>query len=81
MAKQIAYGIDARERILDGVTLLSKAVKATLGPAGRNVVGRKILGISHRDKRRRERCKRNRTRRRLRKHGCANGQRSRFQDF
>ena len=44
MAKQIAYGIDARERILDGVTLLSKAVKATLGPAGRNVVVAKSWG-------------------------------------
>ena len=44
MAKQIAYGIDARERILDGVTLLSKAVKATLGPAGRNVVLAKSWG-------------------------------------
>ena len=44
MAKQIAYGIDARERILNGVTLLSKAVKATLGPAGRNVVVAKSWG-------------------------------------
>ena len=44
MAKQIAYGIDARGRILDGVTLLSKAVKATLGPAGRNVVVAKSWG-------------------------------------
>ncbi len=44
MAKQIAYGIDARERILSGVTLLSKAVKATLGPAGRNVVIAKSWG-------------------------------------
>ncbi len=37
-AKQLAYGVDARDKILDGVTLLSKAVKATLGPRGRNVV-------------------------------------------
>ena len=44
MAKQIAYGIDARERVLNGVTLLSKAVKATLGPAGRNVVVAKSWG-------------------------------------
>ena len=43
-AKQIAYGIDARERILKGVALLSKAVKATLGPAGRNVVLAKSWG-------------------------------------
>jgi chaperonin GroEL len=44
MAKQIAYGVDARQRILDGITLLSKAVKATLGPAGRNVVLAKSWG-------------------------------------
>ncbi len=44
MAKQIAYGIDARERVLNGITLLSKAVKATLGPAGRNVVVAKSWG-------------------------------------
>ncbi len=43
-AKQIVYGIDARERMLKGVTLLSKAVKATLGPSGRNVVLAKSWG-------------------------------------
>jgi len=43
-AKQISYGIEARERILSGVALLSKAVKATLGPAGRNVVLSKSWG-------------------------------------
>jgi len=37
-AKQILFGIDAREQVLKGVTILSKAVKATLGPRGRNVV-------------------------------------------
>ena len=37
-AKQLSFGVDAREKILDGVTILSKAVKATLGPRGRNVV-------------------------------------------
>ncbi len=37
-AKQISFGIDAREQILNGVDLLTKAVKATLGPRGRNVV-------------------------------------------
>ncbi|MBI2425639.1 MAG: chaperonin GroEL [Candidatus Hydrogenedentes bacterium] len=38
MAKQIEFGEDARRRILAGVTKLSRAVKATLGPKGRNVV-------------------------------------------
>ncbi len=37
-AKQLSYGIDARSKVLDGVRILSKAVKATLGPRGRNVV-------------------------------------------
>lgn len=37
-AKQIEFGEDARRKILDGVTKLSRAVKATLGPKGRNVV-------------------------------------------
>ena len=37
-AKQLSYGIDARSKVLDGVDILCKAVKATLGPRGRNVV-------------------------------------------
>jgi chaperonin GroEL len=37
-AKQIEFGEEARRRILAGVTKLSRAVKATLGPKGRNVV-------------------------------------------
>ena len=37
-AKQLIFGEDARRRILKGVTLLTKAVKATLGPKGRNVL-------------------------------------------
>ena len=37
-AKQLEFGEDARRGILAGVTKLSKAVKATLGPKGRNVV-------------------------------------------
>ncbi len=37
-AKQIQFGEDARKRILNGVETLARAVKATLGPRGRNVV-------------------------------------------
>src|SRR5262245_35802846 len=37
-AKQIEYGEDARKRVLEGVEILARAVKATLGPRGRNVV-------------------------------------------
>ncbi len=37
-AKQLEFGEDARRGILSGVAKLSRAVKATLGPKGRNVV-------------------------------------------
>ena len=37
-AKQLEFGEDARRGVLAGVTKLSQAVKATLGPKGRNVV-------------------------------------------
>ncbi|MEL6396918.1 MAG: chaperonin GroEL [Planctomycetota bacterium] len=43
-AKQIAFDTDARERILDGVRKLAKAVKVTLGPSGRVVVLEKSFG-------------------------------------
>ena len=43
-AKKIAYDQEAREKILHGVQQLSKAVKATLGPRGRNVVIAKSWG-------------------------------------
>ena len=36
--KQIAFGNDARDRILKGVNILAGAVKVTLGPRGQNVV-------------------------------------------
>ena len=38
MAKQLVFGEVSRNRILNGVTTIAKAVKSTLGPAGRNVV-------------------------------------------
>ena len=37
-AKQLEFGEDARRGILAGVSKLSRAVKTTLGPKGRNVV-------------------------------------------
>jgi len=43
-AKQIAFRESAREKILSGVQQLSKAVKVTLGPRGRNVVLAKSWG-------------------------------------
>ena len=44
MAKQIAFREDAREKILSGVKQLSRAVRVTLGPRGRNVVIAKSWG-------------------------------------
>src|SRR5207247_2406399 len=38
MAKQIVYGEESRQAVLRGVNKLADAVKATLGPKGRNVV-------------------------------------------
>ncbi len=43
-AKQIAFREDARDNILSGVQQLSRAVKVTLGPRGRNVVISKSWG-------------------------------------
>ncbi|MCU0858309.1 MAG: chaperonin GroEL [Pontiellaceae bacterium] len=44
MAKQLKYDVDARDAMLKGVEKLSKAVKVTLGPKGRNVVIDKKYG-------------------------------------
>ena len=43
-AKKIAFGTDARAAIQKGVSKLSKAVKITLGPCGRNVILEKSYG-------------------------------------
>jgi chaperonin GroEL len=43
-AKQLRYDQEARQSILEGVQKLSRAVKATLGPRGRNVVLDKKFG-------------------------------------
>ena len=43
-AKEIKYDSNAREKILKGVDTLANAVKATLGPRGRNVVIEKSWG-------------------------------------
>ena len=44
MAKQIVFGEQARQRIIEGVNQLANAVKVTLGPKGRNVVLDKKFG-------------------------------------
>ncbi|AMX01494.1 chaperonin GroEL [Microbulbifer thermotolerans] len=43
-AKVVKFSDDARERMLAGVNILANAVKATLGPKGRNVVLDKSFG-------------------------------------
>ena len=43
-AKDVKFGTDSRNRILDGVNILANAVKVTLGPKGRNVVLDKSFG-------------------------------------
>src|SRR5215468_7199584 len=37
-AKQLSYSDDARQKLLAGVSKLARAVRATLGPRGRNAV-------------------------------------------
>jgi chaperonin GroEL len=44
MAKQMKFDVDARDAMLKGVEKLSKAVKVTLGPKGRNVILDKKYG-------------------------------------
>ena len=43
-AKQVVFDDEARQRMLHGVNILANAVKATLGPKGRNVVLDKSFG-------------------------------------
>jgi chaperonin GroEL (HSP60 family) len=44
MAKQLLFDETARNAILKGVNLLTEAVKATLGPKGRNAILDKKFG-------------------------------------
>jgi len=43
-AKEVKFGIDARDKMVRGVNLLADAVKVTLGPKGRNVVLERSFG-------------------------------------
>src|SRR6201981_885558 len=43
-AKEVKFGVDARDRMLRGVDILANAVRVTLGPKGRNVVLDKSYG-------------------------------------
>ncbi|TDI68272.1 MAG: chaperonin GroEL [Alphaproteobacteria bacterium] len=44
MAKEVKFAVDARNRMLKGVDILTDAVRVTLGPKGRNVVLDKSFG-------------------------------------
>ncbi|MCO6763463.1 chaperonin GroEL, partial [Streptomyces sp. EL5] len=43
-AKDVKFGDSARKKLLTGVNTLADAVKATLGPKGRNVVLERSFG-------------------------------------
>ncbi len=44
MAKDVRFGLDAREKMVEGINILADAVKVTLGPKGRNVVLERNFG-------------------------------------
>src|SRR5204863_4577949 len=43
-AKEVKFSVDARDKMLRGVDILTHAVRVTLGPKGRNVVLDKSFG-------------------------------------
>src|SRR5262245_58808882 len=43
-AKDVKFSTEAREKMLRGIDILANAVRATLGPKGRNVVIDKSFG-------------------------------------
>ena len=46
-AKDVKFGNDSRNRMVEGVNILADAVKVTLGPKGRNVVIERSFGGPH----------------------------------
>ena len=46
-AKQIVFGDNGRNKLVEGVNVLANAVKVTLGPKGRNVVIERSFGGPH----------------------------------
>ena len=44
MSKKLVFSKDARGTLAEGVAKLAKAVTATLGPAGRNVIIEQDMG-------------------------------------
>ena len=75
-AKDVRFGEDARQHMLRGVDLLAQAVKATLGPKGRNVVLDKSYGAPRITKDGVTVAKEIELLRQVREHGRADGARS-----
>ena len=46
-AKDVQFGDNARNQMIEGVNTLANAVKVTLGPKGRNVIIQKAYGAPH----------------------------------
>ena len=46
-AKQVVFGDNGRNKLVEGVNVLADAVKVTLGPKGRNVVIERSFGSPH----------------------------------
>ena len=46
-AKQVVFGDNGRNKLVEGVDILANAVKVTLGPKGRNVVIERAYGSPH----------------------------------
>ncbi len=80
-AKQVFFSDDARSRMVNGVNLLANAVRVTLGPKGRNVVLERSFGAPTVTKDGVSVAKEIELKDKIREHGRADGQGSRFQDF
>ncbi len=80
-AKEILFDEKGREKILEGVNVLANAVKATLGPRGRNVVIEKSWGSPTVTKDGVTVAKEIELEDKFAEHGRADGEGGRFQDL
>ena len=78
-AKEVRFSDDARARMFKGVNVLANAVKATLGPKGRNAVLDKSFGAPTVTKDGVSVAKEIETEGQVREHGRANGEGGCFQ--
>ena len=77
-AKDILFGREAQSLVKEGVDKLANAVKATLGPRGRNVLLKKHLEPQSVTKDGVTVAKEIELRKQVREHGSTNGERSCF---